>query len=166
MNQRSMNNPAVVAHVQDVLDASSVEVFVAGRAPLNDRPSLRFVADQAALEGRAGFAVDGLPEKYEIQGGVEAAELDAVLRSVGGDRAERDVKAAARQWLRGERVATTLSLPAWVERAIQEPVSAQVATALADSISAGKVRSYGEADATRPSPAAPSAVAPEHGKRR
>ncbi|MFX1767983.1 hypothetical protein PWP93_36550 [Paraburkholderia sp. A1RI-2L] len=166
MNQRSMNNPAVIAHVQDVLDASTVEVFVAGRAPLNDRTSLRFVADQAVINGRAGFSVDGSAEKYEIQGGVAVDEVDDVFRSVGGDRAERDVKAAARQWLRGELVATTPGLPAWVEAAIHAPVSAQAATALADTIRAGKVRSYGEAGATRPSPAAPSAAAPERGKRR
>ncbi|WP_434716371.1 hypothetical protein [Paraburkholderia sp. A3RO-2L] len=166
MNQRSMNNPAVVAHVQDVLNASSVEVFVAGRAPLNDRLSLRFVADQAALRGRAGFAVDGLREKYEIQGGVAADELDELFISSGGDRAERDVKAAARQWLRGERGAETPGLPNWIEKALQEPVSVQAAAALADSINAGKVRSFGEAGAARPSPAASPDVTPERGKRR
>lgn len=163
---RTMNNPAVVSHVQNVLDAASVEVFVAGRAPLNDRSSLRFVADQAALKSRTGFTVDGLAEKYEIHGGLASDELDDLFRGVGGERAERDVKATARQWLRGESVAASQGLPAWVQKAVQEPVSAQAAIALADSISAGKVRSYGEAAATRPAPAAPSAAAPERGKRR
>lgn len=161
-----MNNPAVIAHVQDVLDASSVEVFVVGRAPLNDRTSLRFVADQAVLNGRTGFTVDGVTEKYDIQGGVAVDELDDVFRAVGGDRVERDVKTAAQQWLQGGRRETTAELPVWVEKVIQEPPSVQAATSLADAVSEGKIRSYGEAGAIIPSPAAPSAAMPERGKRR
>lgn len=162
MNQRKMNDPSVVGHVQAVLDAASVEVFVAGRAPLNDRASLCFVADQAALNGRPGFALDGVAEKYDIRGGIASEEVDDVFRSVGGDRAERDVKIAARQWLQGENVTATQGLPVWVQNAVREPASPQAATGLADSIRAGKVRSYGEAAVTRPQPG----DMPERGKRR
>lgn len=162
MNQRKLNDSSVVAHVQAVLDAASVEVFVAGRAQLNERASLRFVADQAALNGRSGFALDGVAEKYEIRGGVTPEEVDDVFRSAGGDRAVRDVTVAARQWLKGENVAATHGLPVWVRDAVREPASPQAATALADSVRAGKARSYGEAAVIRPT----TPEVPERGKRR
>jgi hypothetical protein len=131
--------------VQRVLSAEQVEILVAGRAPLSERRSLRFVADQAAQKKRVGFEVDGLPEKYTVRGGLDGDELDDVFRSAAGERSELEAKKAVHRWARGERADTVPGLPSWVAQAIAHPVTAQGVLDLAESFRDGRVRTFGEA---------------------
>ncbi|MDR5791708.1 hypothetical protein P9281_34745 [Caballeronia sp. LP003] len=131
--------------VQRVLSAEQVEILVAGRAPLSERSSLRFVADQAAKKKRVGFEVDGLPEKYAVKGGLDGDELDDVFRSAAGERGELEAKKAIHRWAKGERADTVPGLPSWVAQAIARPVTAQAALDLAESFRDGRVRTFAEA---------------------
>jgi len=137
-------------HVQSVLRADRVEVFVAGRAPLAKRDSMVFVADQAAASERAGFSVESQSEKYSVKGGLEADELDDLFKAASGSRAELNVRKAAAQWARAESGGERHQLPLFVEQELAKPVTAAAAEQVATALRSGRIRSFGEAGALRP----------------
>lgn len=137
-------------HVQNVLRADRVDVFVAGRAPLAERDSLVFVADQAVAAQRAGFGVEDQAEKYAVRGGLEADELDDLFRTASGSRAELNVREAATHWAKDEPQRSTVQIPLFVEQVMAKPVTASGAEDVAKALRSGRVRSFAEAASLRP----------------
>jgi hypothetical protein len=109
-----------------------------------------FVADQAAASERAGFSVESQSEKYSVKGGLEADELDDLFKAASGSRAELNVRKAAAQWARAESGGERHQLPLFVEQELAKPVTAAAAEQVATALRSGRIRSFGEAGALRP----------------
>lgn len=145
-------NIAAVKHIQSVLDAEEVGVHTAGRLRLADRNSLCFIAEQAASLQRPGFAVDGVVEKYRIQGGLLADELDDLFRSAAGHKAEQDLRLAVHDWVKGKPVTAAEGLPLDVWKQLQVPPSVAGLNKIATALKQGDVYDFAESAGARPLP--------------
>lgn len=146
-------NIAAVKHIQSVLEADEVAVHTAGRLRLADRKSLCFIAEQASLLQRPGFAVDGVVEKYRIQGGLLADELDDLFRSAAGHKAEQDLRLAVHDWVKGKPVTSNDGFPVDIRKQLQVPPSVTGLNKIATALKQGNVYDFAESAGLRPLPA-------------